>query len=655
VQRYELFGAILSSAYYLIDLRGNPGTIISVRISRQALLASIVLIGLGQVAAAATETKRVVLLHSFGRDFLPWSHYSAEIRAELTRQSPWPIEIQDHSLMSARSSDEASERPFIDYLRAFYEKKAPDLIVSIGAPAAVFVQRHRQELFPGTPMLLTATEQRRVDPGSLSASDAVLAVKNDFAGVLKNILQVLPDTKVVAIVNGSSPTERFWRQEITREWKPIENHVSVIWWSDLSFESILAQAATLPPHSAIFWQLMNVDGAGVAHEGSAAFDRLRAIANAPIFSYEGSYLGKQIVGGPMYSIHEVSQAAAAVALRMLRGETPSQIKAQPVGFAQPKYDWRELKRWDISESRLPPGSQIYFREATAWQQYRWQMMAIGAAILLQAALISWLVYEHRRRHNAEVLARSSMSELQRLDRLATAAELSASIAHEVNQPLTGISTLASAALHWLARGKPDPDKMRDALTQILEASHSASELVTSVRAMFTKQSGNRVELDINALIRSVLAILHVELQKDRIEALTQLDPALPRIECDRVQLQQVLVNLIKNAIEAMHGEEARVLCIKTSLTQADVVNVSVQDSGCGIDPANVGNLFKALVTTKEKGMGMGLAICQSIIESHKGRIWASAAVGKGSVFQFELPCEVAAEPVRPLALHESAA
>jgi signal transduction histidine kinase len=106
----------------------------------------------------------------------------------------------------------------------------------------------------------------------------------------------------------------------------------------------------------------------------------------------------------------------------------------------------------------------------------------------------------------------------------------------------------------------------------------------------------------------------------------------------------------------MHGEEARVLCIKTSLTQADVVNVSVQDSGCGIDPANVGNLFKALVTTKEKGMGMGLAICQSIIESHMGRIWASAAAGKGSVFQFELPHAVSAtEPVPAPALQESAA
>jgi len=190
VQRYELFGAILSSAYYLIDLRENPGTIISVRISRQALLASIVLIGLSQVAAAATETKRVVLLHSFGRDFLPWSHYSAEIRAELTRQSPWPIEIQDHSLMSARSSDEASERPFIDYLRAFYEKKAPDLIVSIGAPAASFVQRHRQQLFPKTPMIFTAVEQRRVQQSRLTEFDTVVAVAHDLPAIVENILQV---------------------------------------------------------------------------------------------------------------------------------------------------------------------------------------------------------------------------------------------------------------------------------------------------------------------------------------------------------------------------------------------------------------------------------------------------------------------------------
>jgi signal transduction histidine kinase len=608
-----------------------------VRIIRQALLLSIVLIGLAQIARAATEAKHVMLLHSYGRDFIPWSDYSNAIRAELARQSPWPIEVSDHSLMSARNSDGDSERPFVEYLRAYYAKKLPDLIVSIGAPAAAFVQRHRQQLFPGSPMLLTAVEQRRVDYSSLSASDTVVAVQNDFIVFMGNILQVLPETQTVAIVNGSSPSEKFWRQELERELKPFESRISFVWWSGLSFDNMLAQASSLPPRSVIFWQTLNVDAAGISHEGSAAFDRLRAVANAPIFSYQGSFFGRQIVGGPMHSVEDASREAASVAIRMLVGEDPSSIHPKPMRFAQPKYDWREMQRWGISEDRLPPGSQIYFREATAWQQYRWQIMAVGAAILLQAALISWLIYEHRRRHIAEVLALSQMSELQQMDRVATAGELSASIAHEVNQPLTGISILATAALKMLARDKPDLAKTRAALTQIVDATHEASELVTSVRAMFAKEPGKRVPLDVNALIRSVLAILRVELQRDRVEIQLQLDPALPPVECERVQLQQVLVNLIKNAIEAMHAEAPRVLCIRTSLTQPHMVNVSVEDTGCGVDEASLDRLFKPLVTTKEKGMGMGLAICHSIVTSHKGRIWASAAVGKGSVFNFELP------------------
>jgi signal transduction histidine kinase len=608
-----------------------------VRIIRQALLLSIVLIGLAQIARAATEAKHVMLLHSYGRDFIPWSDYSNAIRAELARQSPWPIEVSDHSLMSARNSDGDSERPFVECLRAYYTKKLPDLIVSIGAPAAAFVQRHRQQLFPGSPMLLTAVEQRRVDYSSLSASDTVVAVQNDFIVFMGNILQVLPETQTVAIVNGSSPSEKFWRQELERELKPFESRISFVWWSGLSFDNMLAQASSLPPRSVIFWQTLNVDAAGISHEGSAAFDRLRAVANAPIFSYQGSFFGRQIVGGPMHSVEDASREAASVAIRMLVGEDPSSIHPKPMRFAQPKYDWREMQRWGISEDRLPPGSQIYFREATAWQQYRWQIMAVGAAILLQAALISWLIYEHRRRHIAEVLALSQMSELQQMDRVATAGELSASIAHEVNQPLTGISILATAALKMLARDKPDLAKTRAALTQIVDATHEASELVTSVRAMFAKEPGKRVPLDVNALIRSVLAMLRVELQRDRVEIQLQLDPALPPVECERVQLQQVLVNLIKNAIEAMHAEAPRVLCIRTSLTQPHMVNVSVEDTGCGVDEASLDRLFKPLVTTKEKGMGMGLAICHSIVTSHKGRIWASAAVGKGSVFNFELP------------------
>src|SRR4051812_22203048 len=390
-----------------------------------------------------------------------------------------------------------------------------------------------------------AVNHLRIQTSAFTEDDTAVAVNNDHLAAFESMLRVLPATKTVMVVIGNSPSEKLLREQTQRELMPLEGRIKLLYTNDLSFEEILKTAATLPPQSAIFWHLLAVDGAGLGHEGGTALTRVHNVANAPIFSYDDSFFGF-LLGGPMQSVAEVSRRTASVAIRILGGEKAGDIKTPVSQFATPKYDWRELQRWGISESSLPPGSEIFFREPSVWEKYRLQIMAVFAALLLQTALISWLVYEHRRRHTAEVLARSHMSELQRMDRLATAAELSASIAHEVNQPLTGIATLASAALHWLARGKPDLDKMRDALTQILEASHSASELVTSVRAMFTKEQAKRVPLDINALIRSVLAVLRVELQKDGIEVQLQLDPGLPRVDGDRVQLQQVLVNLIKN-------------------------------------------------------------------------------------------------------------
>jgi len=260
--------------------------------------------------------------------------------------------------------------------------------------------------------------------------------------------------------------------------------------------------------------------------------------------------------------------------------------------------------------------------------------------LLQSALIGFLIYEHRRRHAAEVLARNSMAELVHMDRLSTAGELSASIAQEVNQPLAGISMQAAAGMRWLAVDKPDLNKVRAAFTSIEDATRGLSELIASVRAMFAKGSDKRLPVDLNSLVQSVLAILQVDLQSNRVEVEMELDPNLPPVECDRVQLQQVILNLVKNAIEAMHAAESRVLRIRTSLARPHVANIAVEDTGQGLDPLTRDRLFKPLVTTKAKGMGMGLAICHSIIENHNGRIWASAAAANGSTFQFEVPTKV---------------
>jgi hypothetical protein len=259
----------------------------------------------GFSGAAAAETRRVVLLHSFGRDFKPWGEYARAIRAELERQSPWPLEISDHSLMTARFSGENPEGPFVEYLRALFAAQRPDLIVSIGAPAAGFVQRNRQQVFGTIPMLFTAVEQRRIRFTELTPHDTVVAVAHDFPAAIENILRLLPDTQSVLVVNGNSPLEQFWQEEMRREFRPFEDRLAFKWVNHLSFQGILEQASSLPPRSAIFWHLMSVDAAGIAHEGGAALSRLRDVATAPIFSYDDSFFGRDLVGGPMHSVPKV--------------------------------------------------------------------------------------------------------------------------------------------------------------------------------------------------------------------------------------------------------------------------------------------------------------------------------------------------------------
>ena len=371
-------------------------------------------------------------------------------------------------------------------------------------------------------------------------------------------------------------------------------------------------------------------------------NRLHAVANAPIFSWIDVDFGQGIVGGPLVLPVDVASQVARVADRILRGEVPSKIRTQPVGFGTPQYDWRELRRWEISESRLPPGSAIYFRDPTMWERYRAYVLVICGVILVQAALIGWLIYEHRRRHLAEVLARNSLSELTHMNRIATAGELSASLAHEVNQPLAAIVASASAARRWLARESPDIDEARASLDQIEAAGHRASDIITSVRSMFKKDTTDKSAVDINKLIRTVLGLVDIDLRKHGIDLQSRLDDQIPPVLGNQVQLQQVILNLIMNAIDSMRSVQPRVLSITSKLSGPDRVQVSIEDTGTGIDPANLAQIFKPLFTTKERGMGMGLSICHSIIEGHNGRIWVTAGNTRGTVFNFELPSTDAA-------------
>ena len=230
-----------------------------------------------------------------------------------------------------------------------------------------------------------------------------------------------------------------------------------------------------------------------------------------------------------------------------------------------------------------------------------------------------------------------MAELAQMNRVATAGELSASIAHEVSQPLGAIMAQAGAALVLLKRGAPDLEGVRAAITDIVDDAERAAKVIRSVRALFRKESKDRRATDLNHLISGVVALTRIEAQNRNVQMETRLSESLPLVGCDPVQLQQVILNLVMNAIEAMQSAPTRVLRIASDLTRPGVVHVSIGDTGPGVATADVDRVFTAMFTTKSPGMGMGLAICRTIVESHGGRIWVAAAHPRGAIFHFELP------------------
>ena len=249
------------------------------------------------------------------------------------------------------------------------------------------------------------------------------------------------------------------------------------------------------------------------------------------------------------------------------------------------------------------------------------------------------------RNQAQQALQRAQAELAHLNRVMTLGELTASIAHEVNQPLAGVVTNGAACLRWLDREPPDLGEARGAVESVISDGMRASEVIERVRALSKKADPKMLPLNINDVIDDAIRLLRREVLDHLVSLRIELASTLPGVMGDRVQLQQVIINLVMNGIEAMAGiaDRPRELVIRSRRHETEQVQIEVQDAGGGIDPENVDRLFDAFFTTKPNGMGMGLSVCRSIIQSHGGRIWASRNVGAGAAFHFTLPCA----PVTP--------
>jgi signal transduction histidine kinase len=590
-------------------------------------------------ATIAKSAKRVLIVHSFGSSAPPFTTHSTAFETTLTEALGSNVDIDEVSLDMARYAQPDLEEPFADLLHKRFGKWQPDLVVPIGSPAGRFVAKFRDRLFPETPIIFTGMDRRALPPGAFERNATFVGENFNLPGLVEDILQLAPDTNHIVVILGATPLERYWSEEFRTAFQPFADRIRFTWVNDLSFDQMQEVVSKLPPRSFILLGLLLRDASGVTHNEDNALQRLHAVANAPINGLYQNQLGLGIVGGRLYQGEVEGQESARIAIRILAGEPISNFPPKIIGTAGPRYDWRELQRWKISETRLPAGSVIAFRQRTVWQQYRGWIVGALAMICLQSALIGALVVQRRHRQRIQADLRRNREELAHITRTTTMDGLASSIAHEINQPLTAILSNAQAAQNFLASDSLNLSEVREILQDIVKDNRRASEVISRLRAMVKKDEARFGSVDISSVIRETVLLVSSDALLRNVRVSVDGSTALPPVRGDRIQLQQVVLNLLVNAFESMKDVrvEEREVHIHTEVNHGNIVHTSITDCGRGLTSDDLQKMFLPFYTTKHDGLGIGLSISRSIIDAHGGRLWAENNPDRGVTFHFTVP------------------
>ena len=586
---------------------------------------------------AAEPPRREVLVLDQSSTGLPFSTALAgAIRSTVNAGSKSPTSFYFENLDANRFFGPEYENEVVQFLKAKYRERHIDVVIAVGVSALDFIERRREQLWPSAPVVFAAIDEatmsRRTLPNNVTGATMQLTLQD----MVKVARIVIPHLKAVAIVGDPLERQTFYRH-FADEIPAVAAQLEIVDLMDLPLAELAKRLAALSDHTAVIYTGIYYTSDGVSYVPAELVSQIVAWANRPVVVNVSSYLNKGAIGGYIVQSNSIGQQAGRMALRILAGESASDI---PVARAPSQliFEWPALQRWKINESRLPPGSEILFREPTVWERYSWQIALIITVILLQAGLISALLREHRRRRLAEVHSRQRMAELARVVRFSTAGELTASIAHEINQPLGAILTNAETADAILNSPSPDIAELKDIVKDILQDDRRAGEVIRRMRSLLKKAPFEVKKIDLNDLVRETVEFLSTLAIGRKVELISMITPDALPILGDRIQLQQVILNLFVNGIDAMKDtpSENRTITIRTSRVE-NFAQLSVSDRGPGIPDDKLKEVFEPFFTSKAEGMGMGLSIARTIIEAHNGLIWAKNRDHGGASFRIRLP------------------
>jgi signal transduction histidine kinase len=557
------------------------------------------------------------------------------LRSVVNADTRFHTTLYSENLDLSRFNGASYEESLKQQLKEKYRDRPIGVVVAVGMSTLELVLRWREELWPGVPVVFALVDEMDFARLKLPPDVTGGIVKLALADSIKAARAVVPDLDSVVFVG-----EPWDRQVVFRNWKQeipaAAAGLKVIEIMGATMAETRKRVEALPGRSVIVYSAVYSDGEGTFYPPATSLKLIAERANRPIIVAAETFLEPGGIGGFVLVPGLIGADAASLALRIMNGEPPSSISARVTEAVKPIFNWQQMRRWNVSN--LPAGSEIRFRERSLWENDGWQSISVAAAFLIQAALISILLHERKKRSDAEFESRHRMTELAHANRQATAGELSSSIAHELNQPLGAILTNAETAELILDSTSPDLSEIKEILADIRRDDLRASEVIHRMRSFLKRTPFETKDIDLNDTMREVFEFLSVQASARDIALYLQASPEALRVQGDPVQLQQVILNLMVNSMDAMAAmPNGRTVVGRTEMNGGSSAVISISDSGPGIPPNRLNEVFDPFFTTKQQGMGIGLSIARTIVQAHKGRIWAENVASGGAVFRLSLP------------------
>jgi signal transduction histidine kinase len=596
-----------------------------------------------QEVHASEKTKTIVIFFSLHAGLPAYQNFLEGFRTAFSEEPDENYNLLIEYLDIGRLSDDKYAKYIVELYNDKYKDVDIDLLITVSPGVNQVLMKYGFEALKKSKIISIEFDSLASDQGLLASENITKVImKLRFAETIQKACNLFPLCKNIFVISGCAPTDKYFASLVRAGSESIKRKYNLTFISDLSLDSTLKFVAKIPENSIVIVPTFLSDKNGIQFSTPEIIGLLSTNCSSPIFPVFDSFIKREGgVGGYIFSFNSLGKETSRIAKEILNGIPMEKIAFNYAGLYQNIFDWRVLKKWGLLKSKVLPSDSLYFyKEADFFSDYKWYILAGLLFLVLETMLIVYL-YKLNVRQKAIVRQKIEAENLYRIivreERLMMMVELTASLSHELSQPLTAILYNAQACIRFLKLENSEPEQIEEILQRIIKDDKRAGNLISSVRSLMKLEIRDKELVNLDSVMQDSLLIFRSEALHKNIRILDHFPDRSVFVSGDKIQLEQVILNFLYNAGHAIEnsGNEPRIIEIFQNIDKGSVI-VSVRDSGSGIKEEVKDTLFKPFVTSRESGFGIGLAVCRSIIENHNGEIWAENVPEGGAEFSFRL-------------------